>query len=1772
MPLSLRRPWVLALLLGSACSERPSPALARALDPLVYRLPPDAAGDLFVGQLGPSFGTVNKIEGREVNAPDGMAIDRTATPPRLYVVDSNNHRVLAWRDAAGFQGGATADLVLGQADVRLAFNGCTLTNELTLCTPRDVAVDGQGNVYVSDTGHHRVLEFDRPFDTDQKADRVFGQNGSFFTSTPNLGAAAPTAVTMSNPAGLALSPSGALLVVDSGNNRVLRFDAPLTSSTANAVLGQPDLTQGWVNWPDDRGLQFPSQVAVDPVTKHVYVADTNNHRVLGWTDYSTLVDGQQAAVIIGQPDIYGTSCNQGRLTGPTDATLCRPRGLAVDATGNLYVADTENNRVVRFPSPFTATGGQRADLIYGQATSTSRGCTSGNPAVTSLCGPRAVAVAPSGDLFVADTNDHRVLRFIQQGTGADLTADGVFGQPSPTATGCNTGGVATASTLCSPRGVAVDKNGNLYVSDSSNNRVLEYDAPLADAVADRVFGQGGNFGTTACNPGGTRSASTLCGPGTVAVDGNLNVYVADESNSRVLGYQAPLTTDQVADAVLGQASFTNILSCTSVSSTCMPSTVPGIGVDPTNGLFVADAPQNRVLWFSAPMAVSPAAGHVLGQADLFSATPNWADVQGLNAPGYVAVDATGAAPRLFVSDTGNHRVLVYATDAFANARPADFVIGQGTFNVARCNAGGLNAQSLCTPQGLTVDGSGKLLVADSSNHRVLQYAPVTANRPSATAAVGQVSLIRGVCNDVALSEKTLCGPRAVALLPDGSRAFVSDRSNNRITSYPTPLVTLEPSDKLLAQPSYTVNGLNWMDGAGLNANFGLAFDRRFTPYRAYVADRSNHRVLGWSSEANLLAGAPADLVLGQPNMGSAASGKTNSTLNSPWDVAVDKAGRVYVSDNGNNRVLIFDDPFAGTPPFLAATVLGQADFVSGSCNRGGTLVTQGTLCGPTFLTIDPDDNLYVADTSNHRVLVFSSPRTTDTDADDVFGQADLFSASANAGGLSARSLNAPAGLAIDQSVFPPRLYIADGSNHRILVYENPRGSDTVADAVIGQVNFTSNSAGSGVSKVSGPQGLAVDPQGNVYVADFNNSRVLLFQSPLTTDLNADLIFGQPTPNTAGCNSSGTASDVTLCSARAVAVDAAGTLLVSDSGNNRVVAYLANKLPRALNAALLPVPPTTAAALQVQYTYQDADADPEQPPSVRWFKGAAEQSGLTGLLVPAAALRRGDDWSVKLRVNDGVDLGDEVALGPVTIANGAPRVIAGPDASLMIDQPGTLTASAEDPDGDPVTFLWSQVSGPQVTLVPNGASATFQPQDPGVHVFEVAASDGMATSPPAVVKVTVITHGADNHPPVAAAQVTTARPTAGEAVELDGSTSSDPDPLDRLSFKWTLVAFPTGNPPALDGANTAHPSFVPDVAGPYAFRLRVSDGDLESAPLDVDVPVRGKAGAFGCSAAGGGGPVLGAVMALLGLISRRRRRALALVAVMAVSVAAAAGKKGGSSAPSTSGSVNLALPPPPPGMTLTPAGPPIPELEEARQLYLNFEFEGVLPRLERALATPEITASQKMEVYKLKAFTHAALDDSAGAQEAFGKLLELEPRYQLSQSASPKLRGYFADAKKAFLSKQVVKLQHAPPPRSSSGGTPVMEVTVTEGVERVASVTMNYRLSGTREYSQLPMAPLRPGTYSAPVPNLFDVPSGVRTLEYYLRARDRDGVVLAGAGSDLAPLKMEVETVTLESRRPIFQRWELWAVVGVTATAIAVPLLLRHDASVQPGSLGLEHLP
>jgi sugar lactone lactonase YvrE len=215
--------------------------------------------------------------------------------------------------------------------------------------------------------------------------------------------------------------------------------------------------------------------------------------------------------------------------------------VAVDAAGNLYVGDAANARVLEYDTPLVRD--VTADRVFGQGGSfTTHNCNLGGVSATSLCFPEGVAVDATGNLYVADTNNSRVLEYDMPRV-RDVTADRVFGQGGSFTTasvdGCSPNGVS-ATSLCFPESIAVDTAGNLYVAATEDARVLEYDTPLVrDVTADRVWGQGGRFTTDTCNLGGV-SATSLCSPSSIALDAAGNLYVADADDNRVLEYDFPL--------------------------------------------------------------------------------------------------------------------------------------------------------------------------------------------------------------------------------------------------------------------------------------------------------------------------------------------------------------------------------------------------------------------------------------------------------------------------------------------------------------------------------------------------------------------------------------------------------------------------------------------------------------------------------------------------------------------------------------------------------------------------------------------------------------------------------------------------------------------------------------------------------------------------------------------------------------------------------------------------------------------------------------------------------------------------------------------------------------------------------------------------------------------------------------------------------------------------------------------------------------------------------
>ena len=197
------------------------------------------------------------------------------------------------------------------------------------------------------------------------------------------------------------------------------------------------------------------------------------------------------------------------------------------------------------PRAFALSNGQPASLVIGEPSLTKLG---GGASSTGIVGPHALTFDSSGDLWVADSYGNRILEYKAPFTTAEA-ASIVIGQPSFT----SIAPAATSTGLNTPNGLAFDSSGDLWVSDSSNNRVLEYKAPSPQhEAASLVIGQS-SFTSGALI---AASATSLDSPYGLALDSSGNLWVADLQNGRVLEYTAPFSTHEAASLVIGEPSFT----------------------------------------------------------------------------------------------------------------------------------------------------------------------------------------------------------------------------------------------------------------------------------------------------------------------------------------------------------------------------------------------------------------------------------------------------------------------------------------------------------------------------------------------------------------------------------------------------------------------------------------------------------------------------------------------------------------------------------------------------------------------------------------------------------------------------------------------------------------------------------------------------------------------------------------------------------------------------------------------------------------------------------------------------------------------------------------------------------------------------------------------------------------------------------------------------------------------------------------------------------------
>jgi sugar lactone lactonase YvrE len=801
---------------------------------------------------------------------------------------------------------------------------------------------------------------------------------------------------------------------------VTLLPAATGDTVADHVLGQGDFLHGSPNTVDGGSLNTPNFIAVDRAGGHLYVSDTANNRVIGWSSITDFVNDQPADFVLGQPDLYGSlrNGNGGPNTNPFNYSA--PEGVAVDSQGNLYVADTGNDRVLEYNAPMSACAtfpcaGLTPNLVFGQLGDFYvGGCNFSSFTVAasadSLCSPWGLAVDSNNNLYIADQANNRVLEYntplkvtAVAGSG-DTTADLVFGQGAagtdfadlkcngPTA-------VVNANFICMPEAVGVDFAGNVYVSDTNNSRVLEYNnsgTSPTNAAPDLVLGQS-VFTGSGC--GGATGVTPLCSPRQLSFDSSNDLYVADRSDNRVLEYFTPLTVtgvtgsgDKLADVGLGQASLTSI-ACNSAtpssSTTCAPN---GVDLDSLGNVYVADTPDNRVLVFDAPLTTGGGANTVLGQANFSHVNANSVDSAGLSSPGQLAIDRNSIPQHLYVADSLNHRVLGWNNvTSFADDAPADLVLGQPDFETGTQNTGGESMHSLADPTGVAVDSNGNLYVSDAGNNRALEFntpfVPCANTFPcvggSASLVFGLTGTSTGSCAGTP-SATTLCNPKGIGV-DTNNNVFIADSTDNRVLGYYTPLSVTATSgsgdttaDIVFGQAgAFTTTDCNHpsstVSASSLCSPVGVASDPNGN---IYVTDLVNDRVLEFN-ETNPPANVTANAVFGQNGsftaVGCNSGGRNANSLCNPRQVAFDSIGNAYFADQGNSRILEFNTPLAAGGNTTADRSFGQADgFTAGACNFGAS-PSAATECGPYGVALDNTGDLVVVDTGNNRVLKYDQP-------------------------------------------------------------------------------------------------------------------------------------------------------------------------------------------------------------------------------------------------------------------------------------------------------------------------------------------------------------------------------------------------------------------------------------------------------------------------------------------------------------------------------------------------------------------------------------------------------------------------------------------------------------------------------------------------------------------------------------------------------------------------------------------------------------------------------
>lgn len=610
----------------------------------------------------------------------------------------------------------------------------------------------------------------------------------------------------------------------------------------------------------------PESLAVD-AAGNVYVADYVN---------STIRKMTPAGVV---STLAGLAEHVGNADGPGGAArFYNPTGVAVDASGNVYVAGYTNN-TIRKITP--------AGVVSTFAGAGSNGSNDGVGSAARFDHPAGVAVDRAGNIYVADYYNSTIRKITPSRVVTTLAGSaGQYGTID---------GTGSAARFSYPNSVAVDAQDNVYVADSHSHTIRKI-AP--GGVVTTFAGLADNHGST----DGTGDAARFYFPWTVAVDSVNNVYVADNLNHVI----RKITSGGVVTTLAGSAG--NSGSDDGTGSAARFYHPAAVTVNSAGIVYVGDGANNTIRRITPDRVVTTVAG-VPAQEGGGSADGTGSSASFM-LPSGVAVDA---ARNVYVADTWNSTIrkitpagVVTTLAGLAGYRASDDGIG----SAARFNI----------PEGVAADTAGNVYVADTGNSRVRKITPA-----------GVVTTLAGPASGVGFNS-----PKAVAV-DNADNIYVADTGNDVIRKITPAGIVSTLGGGIGSWDFYTPSGVA-VDSAG----------------NVYVADTSHLEIRKVTPDGVVTT------LAGSHSWGGSADGTGSAArFSEPSGVAVDGAGNVYVTDKSNNIIRKI------TPAGVVTTLAGSPTLNGNAAGVGSA----ARFLRPQGIAVDSIGNVYVADAGNHTIRI-----------------------------------------------------------------------------------------------------------------------------------------------------------------------------------------------------------------------------------------------------------------------------------------------------------------------------------------------------------------------------------------------------------------------------------------------------------------------------------------------------------------------------------------------------------------------------------------------------------------------------------------------------------------------------------------------------------------------------------------------------------------------------------------------------------------------------------